>query len=66
MRTVTVTPGKGRRVRDPATDRVLEEGEVIERPHSAFWARRLRKGDVVEAARRSARKARRPETASES
>lgn len=44
--TLRVMPGKGRRVRDPATGQLLTK-RARDVPDTAFWRRRLADGDVV-------------------
>lgn len=53
---------EGRRLRDPYTKTHLEPDEVREVPRNAYWLRRLRDGDVVEAAEEAPpQRQRRPE-----
>lgn len=45
--TITLKPAPGRRVRDPATMRVLAEGGEA-KPVNSYWLRRVADGDVLE------------------
>jgi hypothetical protein len=55
-----VKPAPGRAVRDPSNMQLLpEDGREV--PNNQFWQRRLRDGDVIEAAEPRATRSRREE-----
>ena len=48
--TIVVKPREGVRVRDPRTRQHISADKGTKVPKDAFWLRRLKAGDVVEAA----------------